>query len=167
MRDYCTYVILTCHGNHISGYEFDGPWYLLNMARQCANVSDKMAFVLHDAQCRDQKRDHWFTDHHNDIMVPVETFWRWKFFDGNLQELRLQSPPRHFGPPVLDEWMIPIPQPFSASAARRAPHAPLSNLATCLRAARRGHDGGKRRGIHMWKVIREGLWLERCYCYGN
>lgn len=42
----------------------------------------------------------------------------------------------------------------------------------CLRAARRGHDGGKRRGIHiwcvsMWKVIREDVWLERCYCYGN
>lgn len=39
----------------------------------------KMAFVLHDAQCRDQKRDHWFIDHHNDMMVPVETFWRWTF----------------------------------------------------------------------------------------
>ena len=112
------------------------------------------------------------------LIITMTSWFLWRLFgDGNFsmaicRTFQLQSAPRHFGSPVLDEWMIPIPQPFSASAARRAPHAPLSNLATCLRAARRGHDGGKRRGIHvwcasMWKGIREDVWLERCYCYGN
>lgn len=165
------HLILTCHGNHISGYEFDGPWYLLNMARQCASVSDKMAFVLHDAQCRDQKRDHWFIDHHNDIMVPVETFWRWTFFDGNLQELLLQSPPDILDHPCcMNGWFR-----FLNHFQHQQLEGPLTRRwATSRRVS--APPGGDTTGendvgftfdVSMWKGIREDVWLEICYCYRN
>ena len=64
------YIILTFHGNQISG-SMDISW--IDMAcRMCHCFRQDLVFVLHDTEFQRQKKDH--IDHHNWPWVPVETF---------------------------------------------------------------------------------------------
>ena len=164
MRDYCTCLILTRHGNHISG-SMDSLISLEYGPTMCQRFRQNGVRTSRRRMSR-QKRDHWSSQCHQGS---CGDFWRWKFSIAICRSYFFNPDILHH-PCCRNGWFR-----FLNHFQHQQLEGPLTRRwATSRRVS--APPGGDMTGendvgftfdVSMWKGIREDVWLERCYCYRN